>query len=223
MHDPNHYTGSTLRLYGKEYIDIEPSIVSGRWIKYQVEPTEVNHINQGNNPCIEEKNNRTDIWDCITDHMYSTMNCTLPWKMKTSDPLCSFSEEYDIFWSETMNALSHTTNYIEKVAKCIPGCRRLEYSAKLQGSGQIEFTSAAQASGKTDYSDEIELQLYFAKDKFLVKEQFYIYDIADLLADFGGYLGLFLGYSLLGFYEPLMDLIEYLTKICKKTCKKRPK
>ena len=95
-------------------------------------------------------------------------------------------------------------HYVEKVAKCIPSCRRVEYSTKLQGSG------------KTDKADELELQFYFTKDKFLVKEQFYIHDNANLLADLGGYLGLFLGYSLLGFYEPLMNLLGHLSKICSK-------
>ena len=34
------------------------------------------------------------------------------------------------------------------------------------------------------------------------------------IADFGGYLGLLLGYSLLGFYDTLMDLCEKLFEKC---------
>ena len=114
--------------------------------------------------------------------------------MKTNYRHCS----YDLFWSKSMKAMSHNTYYVENIAKCTPGCRRVEYSAKLQGSGKTD-----------NATDELELQFYFTKDKFLVKEQFYIYDTANLIADLGGYLGLLLGYSLLGFFEPLMDLIEY--------------
>ena len=96
--------------------------------------------------------------------------------------------------------MDHNTYFVEKEAKCTPGCRRVEYSAKLQGSGKTKFT------------EEVELSFYFAKDKFLVKEQFFIYDTANLLADLGGYLGLLLGYSMLGFFDPLMDLIEYVRR-----------
>ena len=94
--------------------------------------------------------------------------------------------------------MDHNTHFVEKEAKCTPGCRRVEYSAKLQGSGKINLT------------DQVHLSFYFTKDKFLVKEQFFVYDTANLLADLGGYLGLLLGYSLLGFFDPLMDLIEYV-------------
>ena len=49
-----------------------------------------------------------------------------------------------------------------------------------------------------------------------MKEQFYIYGIDNLIADFGGYLGLLLGYSLLGFYDNLVDFFEFLFRKSKK-------
>ena len=201
LHDHNHWTPSSLWLYGKEVINIQSSIAAGTWRRYQVEPTEVNHVNQVNNPCISDESNLTIIGDCVIDHVLSGLNCNLPWRiMKTNYPLCSSSDEYDHFWSKSRKAMDHNTYYVEKEAKCTPGCRRVEYSAKLQGSG------------KTKSTEEVELSFYFTKDKFLVKEQFFIYDTANLLADLGGYLGLLLGYSMLGFFDPLMDLIEYVRR-----------
>ena len=102
-----------------------------------------------------------------------------------------------------IGGLAHKTEYIEKVAKCTPGCKRVEYSAKLHNT-------APDAS----LSDQWGLAIFFAKDKFPVKEQFYVYDTPNLIADFGGYLGLLLGYSLLGFYDTLMDLFEKLFEKC---------
>ena len=49
---------------------------------------------------------------------------------------------------------------------------------------------------------------------YSIAPQFYIYDTPNLIADFGGYLGLLLGYSLLGFYDTLMDLCEKLFEKC---------
>ena len=210
LHDPNHSTPSSLWLYGNEKFEFESSVVSGYFLRYQVEPTEVNNINQDNKPCITEDNKMNNMYDCITDYMYSALNCTLPWKkIIKDDQTCSSPEEYDHYLSESLKSFNYTTNYIENVTGCTPACRRVEYSTKLQ------------AKGKSEFLDELELHFYFAKDEFLVKEQFYIYDMADLIADLGGYLGLLLGYSLLGFYEPLMDLIEHVSKKIKKICKKK--
>ena len=111
--------------------------------------------------------------------------------------------EYDLYWAYSLASLEHNTDYIENVAKCMPGCKRVEYTAKL-------FNTAPDPA----LADQFELSIFFAKDKFPVKEQFYIYDTPNLIADFGGYLGLLLGYSLLGFYDTLMDLFEKMFEKC---------
>ena len=201
-------TINQLFLYGRETISVDSSTVSGTQSEYQIEPIEVNHINQDHKPCISEENEVTDLWECMTGHMYSKLNCTLPWVTEANDKnvhLCSSSNEYDLFYATVMGGMyDHNYEYIEKVAKCIPGCKRVKYSAKLDWN--VKYPGLI---------DEGRLTIYFAKDKFLVKEQFYIYGIQHLIADFGGYLGLLLGYSLLGFYDSMMDFFEYMFKKCK--------
>ena len=91
----------------------------------------------------------------------------------------------------------------------------MEYSAKLYRSAP-----------NPDLQDRLQVSIYFAKDKFPVKEQFYIYDNATFLSDFGAYLGLLLGYSILTFYEMFFDLIDYISRKCNKRTErdtKRPK
>ena len=191
-------------LYGKELINVQSSIVSGTWTEYRVEPVEVNHINQDEEPCISDAAAVTNMWDCITNYMYSKLNCTLPWMAKAGDVnLCSSPQEYDIYLSEIIGGLGHKTEYIEKVAQCTPGCKRVEYSAKLHNTAP-----------DPSLTDQWGVAIFFAKDKFSVKEQFYIYDTPNLIADFGGYLGLLLGYSLLGFYDTLMDFFEKMFEKC---------
>ena len=73
LHDPNHWTTSTLWLYGKEVMAIDSSIATGSWMRYQVEPIEVNHVNQVNSPCIPEEDNVTNAGDCIYDYIYSVL------------------------------------------------------------------------------------------------------------------------------------------------------
>ena len=86
----------------------------------------------------------------------------------------------------------------------------MEYSARL-------YKSAPDPG----MQDRWQVSIYFAKDKFPVKEQFFIYDNATFLSDFGAYLGLLLGYSILTFYEMFFDLMGYMSQKCNKT--KRPK
>ena len=80
----------------------------------------------------------------------------------------------------------------------------MTYSAKLVYSGD-----------QPNRPDQFTLRIYYAHDKYPVKNQFYIYSTSNLIADFGGYLGLLLGYSLLGFYDTLVDFFEYARKMCK--------
>ena len=174
---------------------------------YQIDPIEVHHISQDHEPCTSEEDKITNIWECLTDHIFSKINCTLPWvaEAKNKDAhLCSSPEEYDLYHDLTVGSLYTNSEYIENVAMCTPGCKRTEYSSKLQ------YTIK-----DPTLSDKWVLRIYFVRDKFPVKEQFYIYGTANLIADFGGYLGLLLGYSLLGFYDSLMDFFEYMYKKCK--------
>ena len=209
LHDPHHFANNHLIMYGQEIISVQTSMVSGTWSQYTIEPLEVNHINQEKEPCISDANKITNIWECLTQHMYSRLNCTLPWDEKAKNEnnhLCSSPDEYDLFQVLAIESMNKNSEYIEKIAKCIPGCKRTEYSAKLMYS----------ATGDSSLAGKWELMIYFGRDKFPVKEQFYIYGTANLIADFGGYLGLLLGYSLLGFYDNLVDFFEYLFRKCEK-------
>ena len=214
MHDRNHFTISSILLYGKEMIYGESSLVSGTWAEYQVEPVEVNQVQQDDAPCEVESDNVKNMWDCLKAHNLKGMGCTLPWSSESNGPFCSSPQEYDSFHTGALAGLYQGTKYIYEVAKCTPGCKRVEYSAKLYKSVP-----------RPDMQDRWKVAIYFAKDRFPVKEQFLIYDNATFLSDFGAYLGLLLGYSILTFYEMFFDLIEYIGRKCNKKEResKRPK
>ena len=48
----------------------------------------------------------------------------------------------------------------------------------------------------------------------------YSYDTANIIADFGGYLGLMLGYSILGFYDNSLAVLSRLRTNWKKYASK---
>ena len=115
LHDKNHFTVSQINLYGKEVISAQSSVVSGTWAEYQVEPVEVNHVNQDDDPCESESSNVKIMWDCLKDHNFKGMGCTLPWSSKNVGPLCSTPAEYDLFHAGTLAGLNQGRNSIEKL------------------------------------------------------------------------------------------------------------
>ena len=45
------------------------------------------------------------------------------------------------------------------------------------------------------------LEFYYRKSKYDITSEYLAYDIGNVIADIGGFLGLLLGYSLFGFYD----------------------
>ena len=198
---------SVLLLYGKEEIHVKSSTASGKLLAYQVEPFEVNYVSRDQELCIAEDDLATNLWECITEHLHSKIGCILPWNLKkanvTNGHLCSSEEDYLSYHKKTIGWMNTKSEFIENNLKCTPMCNRMAYSAKLVYTQKLRKV------------DEFQLKIYYAHDKYPIKTQFYMYSTSNLIADFGGYLGLLLGYSLLGFYDTLADFFEYTRKMCK--------
>ena len=95
------------------------------------------------------------------------------------------------------------TDMINRVGGCTPKCLRDEYSVR-------HFQTSACTTMCEDDPDSWTVELFFGKDRFHLRQQYYTYDFPNLLADFGGYLGLLLGSSIMGFYDTLVDLVRKL-------------
>ena len=60
--------------------------------------------------------------------------------------------------------------------------------------------------------NKVELSWHFDRGQYEEKKQYLTYDNNNFVADFGGYLGLLLGHSVLTFYEWLVLIIERLSQ-----------
>ena len=58
--------------------------------------------------------------------------------------------------------------------------------------------------------------MHYASNKVTLKEEYYTYDIASFTADFGGFLGLLLGYSILKLHDTLKAMLSRLRVFAKK-------
>ena len=75
-------------------------------------------------------------------------------------------------------------------------CRRMERRAK---------------SVYENYDQSVELtlslKLFYNNGRYNIKEQYYTYGLNSFVADFGGYLGLLLGHSILSEFDFRRDVI----------------
>ena len=90
-----------------------------------------------------------------------------------------------------------------RLSECKPSCRRNEYLARPVGKREKLW----------DYTwyymdNYVQIWLYYGTSRVTVKEQYYTYGFDSFIADIGGYLGLLLGNSILGFYDTLIDLVK---------------
>ena len=115
-------------------------------------------------------------------------NCTVPW-VHQNDKICTNPKDIKA-------ALSISdTRFTNQLQDCHRPCR----SSTVDAVGQTYRKYPTWKHG--------ELYVYFAYDVSKSKEH-YFYTFYRLLAEVGGYVGLFLGYSLYHFVGSVMHLIE---------------
>ena len=203
IHDRNHFILSGASIYGSEKLDF---FFGRSWYPddytYAVIPTETNFIDQKDDQCLSQNHMaKENLWQCLEKYRDSLMNCTLPWhskKVPYGPPSCQLPHEYDQFANLPRRSDPY---WIKNVAKCSPGCKRYGYSTKLYDLGS-----------KKEISESMVLKLFYNQYEVPVIEHVYAYDRWNLISDFGGYLGLLLGYSILAFYDTLVFIIVYVKK-----------
>ena len=77
-------------------------MVSGMWMEYEIDPVEVKHVDQEDDRCIQDSDDVKNIWECLVDHMYKDMNCSLPWSSKGDGANCTLAEDYDSFQAKIL-------------------------------------------------------------------------------------------------------------------------
>ena len=205
LHDRNHFIPSNLRIFGSDIVDM--SLGKGINYSYAIYPTKTTFIDMENEHCLSAKEiEDQNLWQCLEGYLDSTMNCSLPWrpkKMSQNLPLCSHPQEYDQYYENMAHLIQSGPTSIMNITKCTPGCTRYDYSTKLYKQWSNEEVTWG----------TLEIDLFYHQHEVPVREHVYAYDLGNLVSDFGGYLGLLLGYSILAFYDTLMLILRYMQKV----------
>ena len=192
IHDLNNILFSDTKIYGSDLLYLEMNALLASSFGYEVVPTETTFIDQENDPCISAEDLQQEkVFHCLEAYKDSLLNCTLPWrhkKLAKQLPLCSHPGEYDKF---VATLWGHTDpDSIKNDTKCRPTCTRYAYSTRLYGT-------------LGDRSDSVVIGFFYNQYEVPVREHVWDYDWVNLVSDFGGWLGILLGYSILGFYDTL--------------------
>ena len=90
---------------------------------------------------------------------------------------------------------------------CVPSCELTSFRTRTVLSDSLPHYPGVHPPNYTTL-----VQIMYSGGDYLFREEYLDYDFKDLVADFGGYLGLLLGHSLLSFF----DMGHLLCKRCKK-------
>jgi hypothetical protein len=154
---------------------------TNKGVAVYISVTEHLDLNTKSNACNEDP--EYDFQHCLRESLVKKIGCKLTWDSWTSDdfPVCSELKDLRMYHIEYATIADMELNEILNYAGCSKPCRYKEY--KIVGKEKLH--------GKAY------LFLDFAKNEVVIEKEMKSYSGLSLLADIGGSLGLFLGFSFL--------------------------
>ena len=139
---------------------------------------------------------------CINEKIVSTVGCQTFWSDLPGYPVCSnlkdfyrFSAEYDRFASMEKNELLTWSG-------CLRPCEYMEY--------QLADTPI-----HIHYHNQTKLNIIFSTSTIVLEREEFAFPFGSFVADFGGILGLFIGFNFLSVLEFLTVSLRELYFKCK--------
>ena len=130
---------------------------------------------------------------CVKQSLTVKAGCELPWDTLSSQdrPVCSTIEQYKLFANTYVILRDASMNQITNMTGCIKPCIYKDYQA-VRG---LE-------AGAFDAEDtHLTVELWMVTTEVTVETEVLLYTWTDLVADIGGTLGLFLGFSFMTLWD----------------------
>ena len=195
IHERNHMVHNSPHNFGS-YYSYTTIHNNNSWLKvHEIQRKEVTYFNDPRTPCLS-KAREESMNKCIQHYIENEIGCQLPWnKGKTQLPRCIEKEQYQSFL-DTSERISRLSGFsIANKTGCLPSCKIHEYTMAVQDFFPVEFSGAATFDG----------YFFFPGGQYWEKVYHYNYDFTSYIADVGGLVGLFLGFSMLGCYDGLKN------------------
>ena len=190
--------------YDLDLNNVEILDTEGSYVQF-IQETQTTSIKRSKYDCYED--NSMYITNCINEFYVEQLKCNLPWAT-TMDPdlkHCESKDELDQFRKLSMDiTLPNNTEKIRDMGCFKPNC--------LQ-------TTWTKNSNEDKWLLENETQLWVSitsKTKVIRRQEIRLADFSTFLADCGGYLGLFLGASLLSITDAIIEYARRSLRFARK-------
>ena len=137
--------------------------------------------------------------NCIEEFIKDELQCEPVWFQRTNDlPICASSDKYQRFLT-LIRDLKHLKGY----SNCIvPNC--------------VENTWRTQEMWTSQYENGTIMQYYVPTTTVKVSTEIFTYGLFDIFNDFAGVLSLFLGVSIISFYDYIVDVSKKIYNTIKR-------
>ena len=192
MKDTNdYYISMELHAKGHSSCNFERQEEQVNWIKgsdglmakYSQESFE--RLQTRNQKCNEKGTSKPH--DCINELYMKMMNCSFPWIENHSLPKCESKQDLATLINLITSGNETVASEYKKMDCSVPNCVKIHWEA---------FNSK-------NHDEKFKIELYFETWDVSTISEYRLYGMTNFLSDFGGYLGLLLGYSLLSVIKSL--------------------
>ncbi|XP_073819616.1 pickpocket protein 28-like [Musca autumnalis] len=164
--------------------------------------------------------------ECLTNFTLQLCGCVKFSMPRTRDmPVCRENDISCYDEAEEKLMLQQFTENIDN-CNCLPACTSLDYNVEIsQSHFDVERTLNAMNKGVDDELEEVakeeweygSFSIYFKDNEFITTKRSELYGLYDFIANCGGVMGLFMGFSLLSvieiFYHITLRLWAQLSKM----------
>ena len=149
-----------------------------------------------------------DFGDCVRQKIVDSQGCETPWDRRPADklPKCSEMSSMQDFESYYRQVFVSTEKELKELTGCPFPCTYTHYSL----SQTYSFNS-----------NETEFVINYALTDLITEEEVLLFPFDSLVSEFGGALGLFLGFSFLGAASTMQTWVMSLLSMFK-TSKREP-
>ncbi len=146
--------------------------------------------------CQENPKGQANLVTCIDEYIERRVGCSSklqisPKKMQ----VCSTHNQYRMWAEVIQQVITLGENEIFSLTGCMGPCEMFDYGDTTILELQPD-TMGDLAKGEKSLT----LHIFFESGGYEAKEQYYVYDMNNLIADIGGYLGLLLGHSVFSLF-----------------------
>ena len=183
-----------------------------KWFDFG-QQTDIHLLNREDSTCSNDYSSKKP--NCIDNYLSDKLGCVLPWSGKIGQvgegsKICTGKDKYQTFKNLSISNLHLDLSDEMRNKGClIPKCEQRKWNIIDNGYWAFENT--------TGFSFKI-----FHRTQVKVKKEVELYTFTNFFAEIGGYLGLFLGESLVSYVFMVIKWLQILVRRFRGWCKKRP-